>query len=321
MEKLWRVHLDRSVDMPPRNPGYCFPAARSPERASDWNRFLFILSTSSYRLRERSWGSRPVYSTSNESEMKKAALIYAVIAILAFLITPGESIAQDAHEIVKRADEKMRGGSQYAEISMTIVKPDWSREMSMKSWMLGTEYALVLMTAPPREKGQVTLKRGNEIWNWIPSIGRRIKIPPSMMMQSWMGSDFTNDDLVKESSIVTDYVQSFAGDSTVGGYDCYRIRLIPKPDAAVVWGEILLFISKEGVLELQTDYYDEGKNLVRRMVGSKVQEMGGRTIPTRLEILPTDKAGEKTILEYTHLDFDVDVKQSFFSIQNMKRVR
>jgi hypothetical protein len=140
-------------------------------------------------------------------------------------------------------------------------------------------------------------------------------------MQSWMGSDFTNDDLVKESSIVTDYTQTFAGDSTVADYDCHRIKLIPKPDAAVVWGEIILYISKDGDLELQADYYDEEGNLVRRMVGSKVQKMGGRTIPTRLEILPMDKQGEKTVLEYTHLDFDINVKQSFFSIQNMKRVR
>jgi outer membrane lipoprotein-sorting protein len=167
----------------------------------------------------------------------------------------------------------------------------------------------------------VTLKRGNEIWNWLPSIGRRIKIPPSMMMQSWMGSDFTNDDLVKESSIVTDYEQELAGDSTIAGYDCYRIRLVPKPAAAVVWGEIMIFISKDGDLELQADYYDEEGTLVRRMAGSEVRTMGGRTIPVHWEILPVDKPGEKTVLEYTKIDFDIDVEEDFFSIQNMKRIR
>jgi outer membrane lipoprotein-sorting protein len=228
---------------------------------------------------------------------------------------------QDAHEIVRRAENKLRGNSQYAEITMTIIKPDWSREMSMKSWMLGTDYALVLITAPAREEGQVTLKRENEIWSWIPSIGRKIKIPPSMMTQSWMGSDFTNDDLVKESSIVTDYTQSLAGDSTIAGRECYRIELIPRPEAPVVWDKILLFITREGDLELQADYYDEEGSLVRRMVGSKIKEMGGRTIPTYWEIFPMDKPGEETALEYTSLKFEIDIKESFFSIQNMKRVR
>jgi outer membrane lipoprotein-sorting protein len=252
--------------------------------------------------------------------MKRSICLSAVILVLGMLAR-NVVWAQDAHAIVKRAEDKMRGESQYAEITMTIVKPDWSREMSMKSWMLGTEYALVLITAPAREKGQVTLKRGSEIWNWLPSIGRQIKIPPSMMMQSWMGSDFTNDDLVKESSIVSDYTQSLAGDSTIAGYDCYRIELTPKPEAAVVWGKIVIFISKSGDLELQADYYEEEGALVRRMEGSKVQEMDGRTIPLHWEISPVDKPGERTILEYTKIDFDIDVKESFFSIQNMKRIR
>ena len=252
--------------------------------------------------------------------MKRSICTFAFLVIIGILGW-GETAAQDAHEIVKRAEDKMRGGSQYAEITMTIEKPDWSRKMSMKSWMLGTEYALVLITAPAREKGQVTLKRGSQIWNWLPSIGRQIKIPPSMMMQSWMGSDFTNDDLVKESSIVTDYTQTLAGDTTIAGYDCYRIELTPKPDAAVVWGKILFFISKSGDLELEADYYDEEGTLVRRMVGSKVEKMGGRTIPVHWEIAPVGKPGERTILEYTKLDFNIDVKESFFSIQNMKRIR
>jgi negative regulator of sigma E activity len=254
--------------------------------------------------------------------MRNRICAYTVtVMVFLFVVAPAATSAQNAHEIVKRAEENMRGESQYAEITMTIVKPTWSREMSMKSWILGTEYALVLIMAPAREKGQVTLKRGNEIWNWLPSIGRRIKIPPSMMMQSWMGSDFTNDDLVKESSIVTDYTQSLAGDTTIAGYDCHRIELVPKPEAAVVWGKILIFISKDGDLELQADYYDEEGTLVRRMVGSKVREMGGRTLPIHWEIVPVDKPGEKTILEYGKLDFDINIKETFFSIQNMKRIR
>ena len=131
---------------------------------------------------------------------------------LALLFTTVIANAQDAKEIVRHADEKVRGKSSRGELTMKIVRPTWTREMSLKMWSKGTEMALVLVTAPARDKGTASLKRKKEIWNWQPSIDRVIKLPPSMMMQSWMGSDFTNDDLVKESSIVTDYNQKIVND-------------------------------------------------------------------------------------------------------------
>ena len=117
--------------------------------------------------------------------------------------------------------------------SLRVVKTDWSREVSMKSWTLEPDFALILITAPAKDKGTVTLKRHHEVWNWVPSIQRVIKIPPSMMLQPWMGSDFTNDDLVRESSIIEDYTQTLIGSDSISGYDCYKIRLIPNPDAAM----------------------------------------------------------------------------------------
>ncbi|MDZ7808203.1 MAG: outer membrane lipoprotein-sorting protein [Gracilimonas sp.] len=133
-----------------------------------------------------------------------------VLAGLVLCLT-GILQAQNATEIVRKMDEKMRGESLEAEVTMTIVRPNWSREVSMKSWSRGTEYSMILITAPARDRGTAFLKRGNEIWNWVPSVGRTIKMPPSMMMQSWMGSDFTNDDLVRESSSVTDYDHEGSG--------------------------------------------------------------------------------------------------------------
>ena len=150
---------------------------------------------------------------------------------------------------------------------------------------------------------------------------RAIKIPPSMMMQSWMGSDFTNDDLVKQSSIVTDYEHSFIGEEEVDGYLCHKIQMTPKPEAGVVWGKILIWISKEGYLQLRADYYDEDEYLIKSMIGSKIKKMGGRTIPSHWEMIPVDKPGQKTVMEYLSIEFNINTDESFFSQQNMKRVR
>jgi len=228
--------------------------------------------------------------------------------------------AQDATEIVRKADEKLRGTSSYAELTMTIVRPTWTREVSMKSWSLGNEYALIKITAPARDRGTATLKRQKEIWNWQPTINRVIKLPPSMMMQSWMGSDFTNDDLIQESSIVTDYEHVLQGTEEINGRTCYRIELTPKPDAPVVWGHIITWISQDEYLQLRTEFYDEDDYLVNTMYGKDVKTLGGKLLPAILEMVPADEEGHKTVVEYKSLDFGVDLQTSFFSVQNMKRI-
>ncbi len=244
--------------------------------------------------------------------------IHSFLMLLAMLTILG---AQDARTIVDKANSQLRGKSSYSEVRMEVVKPDWSRSFQMKIWSLEPDYALVLITAPARDKGTVTLKRKNEVWNWIPNVQRVIKIPPSMMMQPWMGSNFTNDDLVRQSSIVEDYRHTVAGEDTLLGRACYIIRMIPKPQAGVVWGKIRSWISKDRYLELKADYYDEDGNLIRTMKGSKIKTMDQRIIPTHWEMIPHDKPGEKTIFEYKELRFNIDIAPSFFSVQNMKRVR
>ncbi len=191
----------------------------------------------------------------------------------------------------------------------------------MKAWALGTEYSLILITAPARDKGQAFLKRENEMWNWQPSIDRVIKLPPSMMMQSWMGSDFTNDDLVKESSITRDYTHALKADSTINGTSVYRIELIPKPEAPVVWGRIVAFIDKKEFNQVLVHYYDEDDILVNALVLSDVRTIGGKRLPTRMEMIPAENPKHKTIVEYLDLKFDVPLKEDFFSLQNLKRIR
>ena len=252
--------------------------------------------------------------------MKNQALIVGcMLIIMSFLAL--ETRAQEAEAIVKKADQKFRGESSKGEMRMTIVRPNWTRTLEMKSWSLGTEYFMVLITAPAKEEGQAFLKRHNEMWNWMPSIERMVKIPPSMMMQSWMGSDFTNDDLVKESSIVKDYNKEITGSEMVDGYECYKIRLTPKPEAPVVWGKIIIWISKNNYYQLRAGYYDDFGDLVQTMTASDIRTLDDRKLPAKMTISPADKSGHKTIMEFLEMDFNVDINKSFFSQQRMKRLR
>lgn len=241
--------------------------------------------------------------------------------ILLFTFIPCLSFTQNATEIVKKADELMRAKSSYTEMTMKIVKPDWTREMSMKVWALEPDYALILITSPARDKGTVTLKRKNEVWNWLPSAQKVIKIPPSMMLQSWMGSDFTNDDLVRESSVINDYTHKIIGEEKLYGYDCYKILLTPKPQAGVVWSKIITWITKDTYLQPLVEYYDEDNQVVKKFVGSELKLMDGRKIFTHWEMIPLDKPGSKTVMDYNKIQFNIKIDESFFSEQNMKKVR
>jgi outer membrane lipoprotein-sorting protein len=249
-------------------------------------------------------------------KMKKIAftLIICTIAL-------SGAIAQTALEIIEKADAKHRGISSYGEMSMTIVRKNWTRTVEMKSWTKGSDQAMIYITSPVKEKGQVFLKRGKEMWNWMPSIDRMIKIPPSMMMQGWMGSDFTNDDLVEQSSSVKDYKHTLLGKSKVREVLCYKIELIPKEDAPVVWGKIIMWITVDGFDTWAAEYYDEDNELVNVEKAYDIKTMGDRTIPTRIEIIPVGKKGEKTILQIIDMKFNEKLEDDFFSQQNMKRIR
>ncbi|MCB0662230.1 MAG: outer membrane lipoprotein-sorting protein [Saprospiraceae bacterium] len=226
-----------------------------------------------------------------------------------------------AKEIIKKADEKLNGKTSKGEMKMTIVRPGWQREMTMKSWSLGNDFALILVTGPARDKGTAFLKRGNEIWNWQPTIDRVVKLPPSMMAQSWMGSDFTNDDLVKQSSILEDYDHTLIGSETIDGRPCYKIQLIPKPDAPVVWGKVISWIDKQEYMQMKTEFYDEDGYLVNTILGKDVKTLGGKLLPAKMEVIPADEPENRTLIENLWIEFDDPINESFFSVQNMKRVR
>jgi len=242
-------------------------------------------------------------------------LIFLILVFNSFLI------GQTATEIVKKSNDNNLGITSQGESKMTVVRPDWSREVEMKSWSKGTDYYLIYITAPARDMGQVFLKRKQELWNWMPSIGRMIKLPPSMLMQSWMGSDFTNDDLLKQSSLVEDYEHSIVAEDTLDNFATWQIDFIPKPNAPVVWGKIKMWITKKHFLQIKVEYFDETLELINTMTGTNIKNVGDRMLPTKMEIIPADKPGNKTVLEYSSIVFDKPISDGFFSQQNMKKVK
>ncbi len=241
---------------------------------------------------------------------------------LFFLLAATVSVsAQSAADIIERMEERMRGESSMAEMTMTIERPRYTRDVSMKAWALGEDYSLILITAPARDRGTTFLKRRNEIWNYVPNIDRTIKMPPSMMSQSWMGSDFTNDDLVRESSTIHDYEHRILREETIDGRDSWVLELIPKPDTPIVWGKVLIWVDREEFILLKEENYDQRDNLANTIIFSNIREMGGRIFPSKMTLTPADKPGQRTILEYETLEFDIDINESFFTQQNMRRVR
>ena len=246
----------------------------------------------------------------------------SIAIVLLILAESSNLFAQKltAKQIIEKADNLQRGETNYSIFSMTIVRPKWTRTIGMKNWSKGRDYAMTYITTPAKDKGQVFLKRNNEMWNWVPSISRMIKIPPSMMSQGWMGSDYTNDDILKESSIVVDYNQKIIGSEPIDGIDCYKIELIPKEDAAVVWGKVIKWISKKEYWQLKTEYFDEDDELIRTELASDVKQFTDRKLPSKLEIIPADKPGHRTVVIVRSAKFNIKLDDGFFSQQNMKRV-
>jgi outer membrane lipoprotein-sorting protein len=249
--------------------------------------------------------------------MHPAMKLMTFLVLLA--IVANSALAQDARKIVRQADQRVKGKTSYSKLTLRTERPTYFRELQLEAWTMGDSLSLIRILSPAKDRGTSFLRRNKEVWNWLPTIERTIKLPPSMMSQSWMGTDFTNDDLVKEASIVKDYDHRLIGSETVSGMDCHRIELIPHPEAAVVWGKIILTIEKKDYLLLKALYYDEDGELVNAMVGSDIRIMGGLRIPCRLEMSPLKKPGHKTVMTYTELRFDVPMNPENFTPQKLQQ--
>ncbi len=241
------------------------------------------------------------------------------IATLIFLLFGFTLNAQSAKEIVTKAENAIKGKTAHGLVEMTVVTPDYTRTLKMESWWVGNKKALIVIKSPRREKGNKTLKIGNEMWSYLANTETTIKIPPSMMLQSWNGSDFTNDDLVRESNIQRDYSLTLLGEDVIDSVKCWKIQGIPHPDAPVVWGKILYWVRQKDYLPAKVEYYDEKGVLKRYMEFKEIKNIGGRKLPTLWRMVNMVKKGHSTNFKIISMQFDIKIPDRIFSFRELER--
>ena len=222
-------------------------------------------------------------------------------------------------EILDRVDDVFRGSSSTGRATMTIVTQHWTRSLTLTFRTKGKDRSLIRILEPKKEKGTATLKVENELWNYLPKVNRVIKLPSSMMSAAWMGSHFTNDDLVRESRMADDYDFEISFEGTRNEIAIVEITCIPKENAAVVWGKLVVTVSRNRYLPLSVLYYDEDLELMRTMTYAEVRELGGRELPTRIQIVPHDEPGESTQVVYETIEFDSLHDDDLFSLRELQR--
>ena len=255
--------------------------------------------------------------------MKRYLLLLSVLGAIglpAFPAVPQTAADPRALELVRKIDELYRSRSSYAQVEMEIVTPDWQRTLVLKAWSRGLDKTLIRILEPKKEAGVGTLRIGNEMWNYLPNTDKIIKIPPSMMMSSWMGSDFTNDDLVKEFTFVSDFTfRMVTPDGAQPGLVYVECR--PKPGVPVVWDKIIIAVRESDTLPVWQEYYDEKGRVARRLDYSEVKTFGRRTIPSVMEMVPQTKQGYKTVLRYRDVRFDLPLEDSVFSLRSLQSAK
>ena len=253
--------------------------------------------------------------------MKK--ILMSIVLTTAVCLAPiafGQKKAPTAAEIIKAAMDNWRGQSSYSEMTMTIHRKDWQRSMSMRAWTAGEKDSLVRVTKPKKDQGNATLIKDKEMWSYAPKINRVIKIPSSMMNQSWMGSDFSNKDVSRSTEILDDYTHTLMAAETDDEHDVYTISAIPHEDAPVVWGKEILIIRDDYVI-LEQQYWDQDDVLVKVMKTREVAEMDGRAIAKIMRMYKVATPDEWTEVINHRVDFDVKLSASTFTLSNLRNPR
>jgi outer membrane lipoprotein-sorting protein len=227
---------------------------------------------------------------------------------------------RDATQIVRDAIDHWRGLSSYTEMTMVIHRPDWERSMTMQAWTKGDEQSLVRVMEPKKDRGNGTLTDENSMWTFSPKINRVIKVPSSMMGQSWMGSDFSNKDIARADDIIDQYDHTIVSVETIDDMPVYTIRSIPHEDAAVVWGSEVLTIRDDHVV-LEHAFYDQDGELVKALKSLEIAEMGGRTIAKRQRMTKTEDPDEWTEIAVNAVEYELDLKDSVFTLSNLRNPR
>ena len=249
-------------------------------------------------------------------------IVITTVTLASITILNSETLiltSKDVERIIDRAENSIKGKSSHAVATMTVLTPDYKRKLKMESWWVGNEKALIVILSPRKERGNKTLKIGNQLWNYLKNTETTIKIPPSMMLQSWNGSDFTNDDLVRESNLRKDYYHKLIGKKTIDSIECWKIELIPKPDAPVVWGKLYYWVSVKDTLPVRIEYFDEKGRLVRHMYFSEVKKAGGRIIPTVWTMVNDLKKNHRTTLTLNEIEFDIKIPENIFSLRELEK--
>lgn len=223
----------------------------------------------------------------------------------------------DVETIVKKLDALFRADSSFAQLEMTIVTPQWTRTLKMEAWTKGLDKTFIRILAPAKEKGVATLRLRTEMWNYLPRVNKVIKIPPSMMMSSWMGSDFTNDDLVKEYTFLEDYTYGYTEVENPNP-DYLYLQFIPREGRPIVWGKVIAAIRRTDYLPVWQRYYDEKGALMRVMEFKEIKEFDNRQIPSVMELVPQNKEGHKTVIKYLDLDYNPPLSDEIFSLRHLR---
>lgn len=227
---------------------------------------------------------------------------------------------RDASQIVRDAINHWRGTSSHGEMTMTIHRPDWERTMSMESWSQGEKLSLVRVTAPQKDRGNGTLIDDDRMWTFSPKINRVIKVPSSMMNQSWMGSDFSNKDISRTDDIVDQYDHTLLGTTESDGFAVYEIQSVPHEDAAVVWGREVLKIREDNVM-IEQRFYDQDDVLVKTLRTLEIREMGGRSVAARQRMEKEASPDEWTEVTMNSVAFDVALSDGVFTLSNLRNPR
>lgn len=252
--------------------------------------------------------------------MTKKSILALWFALFLF-VGPGRNArAQSAQALVEDSFNYFRGKTSICTVDMTIHRPDWERIITIKAWTKGQNDSIFFVIAPPKDHGNGTLKKKREMWMYNPKVNRVIKIPPSMMSQAWMGSDFSNNDLSKTESLINDYSHTIIGTETHEGKRVYLIKSIPKPEAPVVWGMQKLKI-REDHMFLGQEFYDEDLKLVKTLAAHQIRMLGGRLFPAVWKMQKADVKDEYTVLEYKELTFDQDLPDRLFTLSSLKTPR
>lgn len=257
--------------------------------------------------------------------MKGSLSIFKSIILLIYFclfscFVPHSSFADtlSAQEIVKRSDDLMRGDTSQGRYKMTITTANWERTLELEAYNTGRDKTFIRILSPAKEAGITTLRIKNNMWNYLPKVERTIKIPPSMMLSPWMGSDFSNDDLVKENSIVYDYTHNIIAEEDINSHPAYKIELIPKPESAVTWGKLIFWIRQVDFAPLREEFYDEHNKLIKLLEYSRIQPVSDRAIPTIWTMKSTQKEGSFTVIEVVDVEYNQPIDENVFSLAHLK---